>query len=94
MTKDDALTLALDVLERASHSLGSFVSDHGWGQEDMNTLDSVMAAEHRIKEALAQPERPWVGLTPTEVELIVCYPWGETANWVRAIEKALKEKNT
>ena len=57
MTKDEALTLALEALERASHSLGSFVSDHGWGQEDMNTLDSVMAAEHRIKEALARPEQ-------------------------------------
>ena len=56
MTKDEALTLALDVMERASHSLGSFVSDHGWGQEDMDTLDSVMAAEHRIREALAQTE--------------------------------------
>lgn len=58
MTKErEALKLALEALERASHSLGSFVSDHGWGQEDMDTFDSVIAAEHRIKEALAQPEQ-------------------------------------
>ena len=36
----------------------------------------------------------WVGLTDKEADSIVAYPWGETKEWVRAIEKALKEKNT
>ena len=90
MTKEEALTLALEVLGRASHSLGSFVSDHGWGQEDMDTLDSVMAAEHRIREALARLEQEplaysgvkmWVGnqqvvrfLTQTELHF-AGKPW-------------------
>ena len=109
MTKDEALTLALEALERASHSLGSFVSDHGWGQEDMNTLDSVMAAEHRIKEALAQPEQEplayagvkvWVGnqqvvrlLTQTELHYAV-EPWLLVELSALKCIASLKEKNT
>ena len=49
---------------------------------------------------LSQPEeqqscgkREWVGLTDSEVDNIVAYPWGETKNWIKAVEDALKEKN-
>ena len=31
----------LAMLERAAESLGSFVSDHGWSQSDMDTFDEV-----------------------------------------------------
>lgn len=41
----------------------------------------------------AESKKQWVGLTPTEIELIACFPWGETSNWVKAIESALKTKN-
>ena len=91
MTKDEALTLALEALERASHSLGSFVSDHGWGQEDMNTLDSVMAAEHRIKEALAQPEQCEYCNRGLKAGLCTCTPPQSERPWVGLTgqEKAL-----
>ena len=39
-------------------------------------------------------DRGWVGLTDAEVGDIVSYPWGETKDWIRAIEARLKEKNT
>lgn len=39
------------LLEKASASIGSFVSDHGWSQEDMDTMDSIDAI-------LASPEAP------------------------------------
>jgi hypothetical protein len=39
-------------------------------------------------------DRGWVGLTDAEVGDIVSYPWGETKDWIRAIEAKLKEKNT
>ena len=54
-----------------------------------------------IRKALAQPERTWVGLTDEEIEAIYLqhhnqYGECESPNWgyERAIEQALKEKNT
>lgn len=38
------VAMLLDTLSHASTSLGSFCSDEGWGQSDMDTLDSVDAA--------------------------------------------------
>jgi hypothetical protein len=34
----------LEALKRAEQSLGAFVSDHGWSQQDMDNLDTVTAA--------------------------------------------------
>ena len=34
----------LEALKLAENSLGSFVSDHGWSQSDMDNLDAVTAA--------------------------------------------------
>jgi hypothetical protein len=34
----------LAALKLAEESLGSFVSDHGWSQSDMDNLDTVTAA--------------------------------------------------
>lgn len=40
----------VELLDRATESLGSFVSDHGWGQADMDTFDDLSAlAAHGIK---------------------------------------------
>jgi hypothetical protein len=33
----------LSTLQRAADSLGSFCSDHGWSDSDMETLDAVLA---------------------------------------------------
>lgn len=33
----------VELLDRATESLGSFVSDHGWGQADMDTFDDLSA---------------------------------------------------
>lgn len=43
---------------------------------------------------LHPPKREWIGLTDAEVDNIVAYPWGETKNWIKAVEDALREKNT
>lgn len=32
---------AIDLLKRASESIGGFVSDHGWAQSDMDTMDAI-----------------------------------------------------
>jgi hypothetical protein len=51
MTTKDTLALALDALKLAEESLGSFVSDHGCSQSDMDNLDTVTAAITAIKQA-------------------------------------------
>jgi hypothetical protein len=38
-------------------------------------------------------KRPWVGLTDDEIDDLISYPWGETKDWVKAIEAKLKAKN-
>ena len=49
-----------------------------------------------VREALAQPERPWVGLTNEEIYKIYrdCGDLNVKINIARAIEAKLKEKNT
>lgn len=41
----------------------------------------------------APPRREWVSLTDEEINNIAVYPWGKTADLVRAISDKLKEKN-
>jgi hypothetical protein len=41
----------------------------------------------------AESVKEWQGLSDDEIDNIIAYPWGETKDWVRAIEQALKEKN-
>lgn len=60
MTTKDVLALALEALEQAEESLGSFVSDHGWSQIDMDNLDTVTAAITAIKQA-QQAQEPVTG---------------------------------
>jgi hypothetical protein len=41
----------------------------------------------------ASPQSAWVGLTDDEIDDLISYPWGETKDWVKAIEAKLKAKN-
>lgn len=52
----------VELLERATESLGSFVSDHGWEQADMDTFDdlSALAAAPQPPDAApVQMPEPW-----------------------------------
>ena len=81
MTKDEALTLALEALEAAKH--GHLYN--AWAGK-------VIA---KCEEALAQPERPWVGLTDEEMESTCAGTWSYDPHVIaRAIADKLKEKNT
>jgi len=54
---DGMVLVPRELMERASESLGSFVSDHGWGDADMNTFDSVCAILATPQQSrAAQPE--------------------------------------
>ena len=64
--------------------------DNDWTPEDMSYRPGGLA---QAKEQQSCDKREWVGLTDKEVDNIVAYPWGETKEWVRAVEAALKEKN-
>jgi hypothetical protein len=59
-------------------------------------LQALKAGIEAAKELHPDYEagKQWVGLTDAEVDNIVAYPWGETKNWIKAVEAALKEKNT
>ena len=94
MTKDEALRMALDALEKLFGIPDMWTRENGgdvavWR---MGGSYRTQQAIHAIKEALAQPEREWVGLTDDD-EL----DWEEGGNLkdlVKAIEAKLKEKNT
>ena len=94
MTKDEALKMALEALVTAEAGLADI------GDADREPTDDLAWCEERAAQALAKPRqaitalREWVGLTDAEVDNIVAYPWGETKNWIKAIEAKLKEKNT
>ena len=48
----DGVTVPLAVLEAAEASLGSFCSDHGWSDEDMQNMDNLSAYIARHKANL------------------------------------------
>jgi hypothetical protein len=48
----DGVTVPLAVLEAAEASLGSFCSDHGWSDEDMQHMDNLSAYIARHKANL------------------------------------------
>jgi hypothetical protein len=47
----DGVTVPLEVLEAAEESLGSFCSDHGWSDKDMQNMDNLSAHIARHKAA-------------------------------------------
>ena len=81
--RTEALKLALEALD--------IVKIHYTQNRHVN--EAITA----IKEALAQPERTWVGLTPQERDEINEQVYGAVPHHVAfhaAIEAKLKEKNT
>ena len=60
----------------------------------LDPIDPLRLLLDEVIEALAQPERTWVGLT--RMELIKCgvLPFGMSYELCQAIEAKLKEKNT
>ena len=91
MTKDEALRMALEALKKFHYSMiDAGVLDR------QEVLNEGFTAATAIKEALALPQRTWVGLTDEEVD--ECYYWKDrqwtTDELVRHVEAKLKEKNT
>jgi hypothetical protein len=75
MTDQEAMKLALEALQTLMIERGSI-------------YDKAITA---IKEALAQPERTWVGLT--EQEALDCFSPNPVTH-SKNVEAKLKEKNT
>lgn len=88
MTKDEALKLALEALESIEwHGAGSC-----WVLDD----EKVESAEAALREAVAQPERPWVRLTEVDM-LDASRHWRHAEDFMAGVYWAagtLKEKNT
>jgi hypothetical protein len=80
MTKDKASKLALEKIER-------FIVSRGYFDDFSDCIEA-------IKAALAQPQRPWVGLTEENLKAgdePYFVAWREGAHWA---ETYLKDKNT
>ena len=93
MTKDETLRLALEALEKLFGIPDMWTGENGGDVAVWRLGGSyrTQQAIHAIKEALAQSEPEWVGLTD-EDEL----DWEEGGNLkdlVKAIEAKLKQKN-
>lgn len=54
---DGYVSVPVQVLRDASEALGNFVSDHGWGDDDMQAMDNLDAyiARHDAKAQKGQP---------------------------------------
>lgn len=50
---DDVVRVPLQVLKDASEAIGNFVSDHGWGESDMQAMDNLDA--YIARHATAYP---------------------------------------
>ena len=52
----NGVLVPLNVLEAVEESLGSFCSDHGWADEDMQNMDSLSAyiAEHKAAHGIKE----------------------------------------
>ena len=97
MTKDEALKLALSALNEVRQETFRLMKD----SQTLYSEKKVWDAIYTIKKVLAQPQRPWVGLTLTQVKLLwegvqeEAVKSGDSLNWVfyTHINEALKEKN-
>ena len=78
------------------------MSDCGCSTNNERLLERVMARIGQYERANTPPQRPWVGLTQTQVKLLwegvqeEAIKSGDSLNWVfyMHINEALKEKNT
>ena len=90
MTKDEALKLALEAFEYQA-ALTHDDSTNEWNYS-FKMQDIAAAA---IKEALAQPERKWVGLSAEDrLKIIYATEQDERITVMELVEARLKEKNT
>ena len=89
MTKDEALKLALSALDEVRQETFRLLRD---GQK-LYAEEKVWSTIISIKEVLAQPQRPWVGLTYQEKHEIR-YSHMTSAEFIEFIEAKLKDKNT
>ena len=88
MNKDEALRMALDAMQYADACLRKQLTTkvkHEYAQ------DLLLEATKACKEALAQPEREWVGLTDEEIDYCVKLKNPEAV--VEEVEAKLKQKN-
>ena len=94
MTKEEALKLALEALER---SVATCFNQYAHQQVMSQPDHFINTAITAIKEALAQPQRTWQGLTNNDLQPIAEEYRILFGSWVhdfaRAIEAKLKEKN-
>ena len=89
-----------ELLRRAWDTLDSFkqVYPENWQEDDQQVLDDLIKAD----ADLSGIKRKWVGLTDEEMRQAsqamdaepLAEGWKELIKFARAIEKALKEKNT
>jgi len=101
MTKDEALKMAIEMLEKLSYEYGRLLD----GDQDYGLLPSEINADiiktyyikRNCQEALEQSS--WKKLQDDEIQRITWKIWGADAlepelDYARAIEQALKDKNT
>jgi hypothetical protein len=97
MTEREALKLAMDALER---SVATCFYEYAHQQVMSRPDHFINQTITAIKEALAQPQRTWVGLTDDEIneaylsdtDMSLETPW--VLQFGSALEAKLKEKNT
>jgi hypothetical protein len=56
LTREEAQQV-LDALEQAGNSLGSFCSDMGWAQKDMDNMDNCDAMAETLRARLSAPKQ-------------------------------------
>ena len=98
MTKDETLRLALEALEKL-FGIPDMLTGENSGDVAVWRLGGsyrTQQAIHAIKEALAQPEREWIGLTEEDVWNLLRFRKYNTVTIeiARAVEAKLKERNT
>jgi len=91
LTREEAQQV-LDALEQAGNSLGSFCSDMGWAQKDMDNMDNCDAMAEKIRARLSAPKQePVAWHEPGAYGNVTVYKqWAEKNGWL----PLYKEKNT
>jgi hypothetical protein len=65
-----------------------------WMNDIAFSMDKeLLGTRSRIVPLYIHPAPAWQRLSDDEINKIIAYHWGQTKDWVRAIEQALKEKN-
>jgi hypothetical protein len=101
MTKDEALKMAYDWLTCVSTNNEDEVTqackealEQPAQEPEYIYVNPVTQEQYAMTKIVnTHPAPSWQGLNDDEIDKIIAYPWGETKDWVRAIEQALKEKN-